>query len=123
MSFWDWSTTAASNPTVGGIDIAEGCPAGNLNGASREIMAEARAAFSLALQAFFGASDVATARGVLQAVAKAGDTVTGNIIRQDNGPHIYFADPTLTTPKIIYLSPTDPDPSPLLPGMILVTLT
>jgi hypothetical protein len=107
---------------VGGIDIAEGCAAGNLNGAQREAMAELRATFNVALQAFFSSSDVGTARGILQAVAKAGDTVTGNITRQDNGPHIYFADATLTTPKIIYLNPTDPDPSPLLPGMILVTL-
>lgn len=123
MAFFDWSTTADSNSTVGGINIAEGCPAGNLNGASRSIMAEARAAFNVVLQPFFSASDVGTARGVIQAVAKAGDTLTGNLVRQDNGPHIYFADATLTTPKIIYLGPTDPDPSPLLPGMILVTLT
>lgn len=36
----DWSTTAASNSDVGGINIAEGCPAANINDAQREMMAQ-----------------------------------------------------------------------------------
>lgn len=34
----DWSTTAADNTDVGGINIAENCPAANVNNALREIM-------------------------------------------------------------------------------------
>lgn len=41
----DWDTTAANNTDVGGININEGCPAGNLNNGTREVMAQARAGF------------------------------------------------------------------------------
>lgn len=40
MSVADWSTDPNANTTVGGINIAENCPAGNINGALREMMAE-----------------------------------------------------------------------------------
>lgn len=36
----DWSTTAASNTDVGGVNIAENCPAAGINNALREIMAQ-----------------------------------------------------------------------------------
>lgn len=39
MSYTDWSTTAASNTSVDGTSIAEGCPPGNLNDAIRKVMA------------------------------------------------------------------------------------
>lgn len=41
-TFSDWSTTASSNATVAGINIAEGCPPANINNALREIMAAAK---------------------------------------------------------------------------------
>lgn len=40
MSVEDWSTSAGSNITVGGIDIAENCSPANVNDALREIMAQ-----------------------------------------------------------------------------------
>ena len=40
MAVSDWSAVADENTTVGGINIAEGCPPGNLNDAIREMMAE-----------------------------------------------------------------------------------
>lgn len=36
----DWSTNPNDNITIGGINIAENCPAGNLNNAIREMMSE-----------------------------------------------------------------------------------
>ena len=36
----DWDTTANNNTDVGGINIAENCPAANVNNAMREIMAQ-----------------------------------------------------------------------------------
>jgi hypothetical protein len=36
----DWSTTAALNTNIGGINISEGCPPSNINDAIREGMAE-----------------------------------------------------------------------------------
>ena len=38
-SQWDWSTTAGSNTTVGGVSIAEGMNPANVNNAMRAIMA------------------------------------------------------------------------------------
>jgi hypothetical protein len=38
----DWDTTAANNTDVGGLDINENCPAGNINNAIRELMAQVK---------------------------------------------------------------------------------
>lgn len=57
-SLFDWSSTAASNTTVDGINIAEGCPAANVNNGMRSIMALVRATFSSALQTFLDGSAV-----------------------------------------------------------------
>lgn len=46
MAVADWSTTAASNGSTLGIDIAEGCAAANLNNALRELMAQAKTKFN-----------------------------------------------------------------------------
>lgn len=43
---FDWSTTPAENTSVGGVNIAEGCPAPNLNDAIRQVMAAVRATFN-----------------------------------------------------------------------------
>lgn len=43
MAFADYSLTAGNNLTIAGINIAEGCPAGNINGAIRAFMSDARA--------------------------------------------------------------------------------
>ncbi len=43
MPVSSWSSTAADNATALGIDIGEGCAAGNMNGAQREMMAQIKA--------------------------------------------------------------------------------
>ncbi len=43
MSVSDWSTDPASNTTVGPVNIAEGCPAANMNNMGREFMAQIKA--------------------------------------------------------------------------------
>lgn len=40
MAVEDWQTTAADNTTVGPVNIAEGCPAANMNNMGREMMAQ-----------------------------------------------------------------------------------
>lgn len=42
MAVSDWSSTASANTTIDGINIAEGCAPGNLNGMGRAIMASVR---------------------------------------------------------------------------------
>lgn len=39
-SYDDWDTTAGNNLDIGGISIAENCPAANINNAIRELMAQ-----------------------------------------------------------------------------------
>lgn len=42
VSVQDWNATPALNVTVDGINIAEGCPAANINGGLRAVMAGTR---------------------------------------------------------------------------------
>jgi hypothetical protein len=56
MAFSGWSSTAASNGSTLGIDIAENCAAANLNNGLRQAMADLRAAFATALATFFDGS-------------------------------------------------------------------
>lgn len=42
MAVSDYSTTPASNTTISGINIAEGCPPGNINNAFRQMMADVK---------------------------------------------------------------------------------
>lgn len=76
MSVADWSTTAGSNTTVDGINIAEGCPSGNINGAIRAIMASVRVLYD-------DQPDVATL------VTKTGGVFTGNPIFTGRGGYHY----------------------------------
>lgn len=46
MAVSDYSTTPASNTSISGINIAEGCAAGNVNGAFRQLMADVRVMFN-----------------------------------------------------------------------------
>lgn len=39
MSYLTWSTTANSNTTINGVNIAEGCAPAGINNAIREVMA------------------------------------------------------------------------------------
>ena len=42
MAFSDYSTVPNANVTIGGLSVAEGCPAGNLNNAIRQIAADGK---------------------------------------------------------------------------------
>lgn len=53
---FSWSSTPGSNTTVDGINIDEGCPAGNVNNALRSIMALVRTTFSSGLETFLAGS-------------------------------------------------------------------
>jgi len=63
MAVSDWSTTASENSTIGGINIAEMCPAGNINNAIRELMAEAKVKFNTIDGALPAANPILTAFG------------------------------------------------------------
>jgi hypothetical protein len=66
MALGDWSSTAASNTSVGGVNIAEGCPAAGVNNALRAIMADVAGGINLStLATFLASSSLANARTAL----------------------------------------------------------
>ena len=55
-SVYDWSSTAGSNTSVGGVNIAEGMSPALVDDAMRQIMAICRSTFDPSLQNFLNAS-------------------------------------------------------------------
>lgn len=80
MAFSNYSTTPASNTSINGINVAEGCPAANINNAIRQLMADGK---SLSLDV----SAIST--GTL--MPKAGGAFTGTITRSGSGGYLYHA--------------------------------
>lgn len=72
MSVSAYSTTPSSNATISGTNIAENCPAGNVNDAIRQLMADIRAELTdavLSITAKATVADIRTALGALQSTA------------------------------------------------------
>lgn len=112
MAFSDWSLTASENTTVGAVNIGEGCPPGNLNNGIREVMAQARAAFSRALGSFFSAPTIPEARVALKAVGVEGnEQMTANLIRKDAGPHLYHATAAYQSGRVFVTAAGAADPT------------
>lgn len=85
MAVQDWSTTAGSNTSIDGININEGCAAGNMNGAVRAVMANVRVMYN-------GLPDVSTL------VTKASATFSGTRPRYSGeGAFFNWADPALAS--------------------------
>lgn len=81
--FSDWSATPASNTTIDGVSIAEGCAPGNVNNALRSIMAAAK---TFANDAVVGSNYM----------PKAGGAFTGSITRSGAGAYPYWNSASLT---------------------------
>lgn len=80
MAFSSYSLTPAANVSINGININEGCPAGNVNGAIRQLMSDGKAL-----------SDTLSAINVTAYMPLAGGAFTGNITRQGAGGYWYHA--------------------------------
>lgn len=80
MAFSDYSATPASNTTLNGINIAEGCPAANVNNALRQLAADGKT-----LNTLVSSIDVSSY------MAKAGGAFTGQITRSGSGGYLYNA--------------------------------
>lgn len=76
MAVTDYSTTPGSNTSISGINIAENCAAGNVNGAFRQMMADIRVMYN-------ALPDVSTL------VTKTGGVFTGNPTFSGRGGYIY----------------------------------
>lgn len=84
MAFSSYSTTPDNNTSINGTNIAENCPAGNVNNAIRQIMAD-----GAELAATVAAIDTSTG------LPLTGGEVTGVITRGGAGAHLYHVGPTL----------------------------
>jgi len=87
MAVSNWSTTAAQNTAINGINISEGCPPANLNNAVRQIMADVRVAFD----------GIGSTSGY---VAKTGGVFTGNPTYQGRGGYLHNSDPASTGGRV-----------------------
>lgn len=76
MAVADYNVTPSLNVTISGINIAEGCPAGNVNGAFRQMMADVKALSN----GLVIASDY---------VPKIGGAFTGQITRSGKGGYYH----------------------------------
>lgn len=68
MPVSSWSTTAASNGSTLGIDIAENCAAANMNNAAREMMAQLKTKFD-SIDALVGSASFQPSDATLTALA------------------------------------------------------
>ena len=87
MAVTDWSIDPSQNVTIDGINIAENCPAGNLNNAIRSVMGSVRVAFN----------GVPSTNNL---VAKSGGVFTGNPIHGGRGGYLHFAAPALVDGRV-----------------------
>ena len=92
--FSDFSTTESANTSIGGINIAENCPAANVNNAIRYILREGKELSNIV---------AAISTGTL--MPKAGGAFTGEITRSGAGGYLYHNSSSLTGGKI-YVQPS-----------------
>lgn len=108
----DWSEVPASNSTVDGISIAEGCPPGNVNGGMRSIMAGVRT--------FYAAySSLVTTVAAL--MPKAGGTFSGTQpIYTGRGAYLHNNGSGLTSGRVFLQASGGGTPSGMAAGDWLV---
>jgi hypothetical protein len=91
MAVSDWSSTASNNTTLEGINVAEGCPAANINDVIRA-MAAAVKSFSLTVPA------------TANFMPKSGGIFTGQITRLGGGGYLYNAN-SAQSGGAVYIQP------------------
>jgi hypothetical protein len=99
MAISDWSTTPSLNVTINGINIAEGCPPGNLNDAARNIMADVKAGFD-------------TLPDTSTFVTASGAVFSGTQPRfTGRGAYLHNNDSANLSGRVFYLPEGSPNPS------------
>jgi hypothetical protein len=105
MAIEDWSPTAANNSTVLGVNIAENCPAANVNNALRQLMADVAGGINFdILGDFLASTSLSSARSALG--VSGGSTSAsnfGNLTNQANKvPYMQGGDAWATTDLTSY---------------------
>lgn len=90
MAFSDYSTNPDANTSIGGINIAEGCPAGNMNAGLRRLAADGKIL-----------NNTVAALGTY--MPASGGAFTGDITRQGRGAYRNNASSTLTDGQDFFL--------------------
>lgn len=90
MAFQDYSTNPDANTSIGGINIAEGCPAGNMNEALRRLAADGKLL----------ANTVGALGGFMPIT---GGVFQGEITRQSRGAYRHNNAPALTDAQDFFL--------------------
>ncbi len=106
MPVTDYSTTPASNTAISGINIAENCPAGNLNGAVRQQMADTRVFYNDVI----GAEATIAAR-FASLMGKIGGTFTGDILRSARGAYLHHNQPSYLSGRVFTTALGAADPT------------
>ncbi len=87
----EWSSTAASNTDIGGIDIAEGCAPSGINNAIRELMAQVKDqqtgtdADNFTVGGNLSVTGTTTLTGAVTATAGVTGNLTGNVTGNVSG--------------------------------------
>lgn len=104
MAVSDWSTTPGSNTAISGINIAEGCAPGNLNGATRQMMADIRVMYN-------NLPDTSAL------MPKAGGTFSGTQpVYSGRGAYLHHNSPGYISGRIFIQASGSGTPSGMLPG-------
>lgn len=90
MAFSDYSTTPSLNTSIAGTNVAEGCAAGNVNNAIRQLMADGKTLNN-------------TVSAITTGMPYAGGTFTGAIFFNGAGAYRYNTDPTLISGRDYHL--------------------
>jgi hypothetical protein len=99
MAFSDYSLTPSLNISIAGINVAENCPAGNINGAFRQLMADGKAMSN-------------TVAAIPAGMPLTGGAFTGEITRNGRGSYRHNVSSALTDGQEYFL----PEGSPLPAG-------
>ena len=100
MAFSSYSTTPSLNITIGGVSVAEGCAAANLNDAIRQLAADGRAL-----------SDTVNGINVSTLMPISGGAFTNQITRSGAGGYLYNANSAQGGGKVSFLATGSSRPS------------
>ena len=94
MSFSAYSLTPASNTSINGINIAENCPAANVNNALRQLASDGRELY-----------DTVNGISVGSYMPLSGGAFTGSVTKSGNGAFWYFNSSSLVG-GAVYVQPS-----------------
>lgn len=93
MAFSDYSITPASNTSIQGINIAENCPAANVNNVLRQFAADGK-----------DLANTVAAIDTTTLMPKSGGAFTGSITRSSAGGYWYHAN-SAQAGGVVYIQP------------------